>query len=716
MKPLHKLTSVFSKQKPSNYSGSRPESESVPAKSSIKAAEKAMVDEDWPLAARLWNDVLKIKHYQPPAKVYTKLLRCLRKAGDMRTLENTLPKALSAYPTEAKVLYEAAAATISLENWSDAETLLRQLISQEHASTSPQIHAHLAIALRAQSKYDQAEAVLDNATAKFPTDLKLATAFIELAAIRGDESAALTRWRDFLSANDAPLPPKTFILMSRTLRGTDNTTLANTIIRHGYSLYPENSAVEAELIRVTLDRQGAPHDMAAWERNAEPQTHGSNKAATTFHTSPKSKCTIIKSPKWRSNPRFIQTCAYGTQFSIETATQTIQWANQCRHAWLENPEEKNWHSLGDADKLEFIRNLLDRIIRDALSAIDSNTPLTMGLSGGMDSRGILSSLRRIGASPQTFTFGQIGYSDFDFVSILKERESLNTILFDTSELEWKLDEIEAFAPYTQSFPVSPRVPIDTIFNQTCPQRLEINGWLGDALTKSPPEEDMHGTWLDSLPVFNKINNRYQLQCFLPMEEVTASLPQFPLLDPEQIHPIDQLSIGFAEYQRIRPVNRPNVTHIFPFAEQDWVGFWLNRTPAERCGQALWLRFLKTTGPREFFELQSATKLSRSNLRAEMETLLYGDKHSKGLINLAAATKALPAQHHTHFCQFTCSKNNPSYKRLLDFLIARLKKRGIFEPAFIDDVVRHFFARGPNIDRMLDGLLSIDVMMETGYFD
>lgn len=708
---LRKLIPAFRRPSARNQPDPASSSKSIAAEAGARMAAG-----DWARAAGLWNELLGQGHHQASAKVYAKLLHCLRKSDDASAMEGMVPKALSAFPADPKVLHEAAAALIALKKWKDAEACLRRFINQSDDPVPAATYVQLGLVLKAGEQFDQAETVLGEAAARFPDDVGIATGLIELAAVREDWSEALTRWREILRAHDDHLPSKAILRMSRTLRQAGGVAAADKIIRHGHALFPEDAEIQDELHKVTVQRQGAPYDMAAWETGETPGTQARGDRITPFQTPAASDCAFIKSAEWRTNPRFIQTLAFGAEFSIETARQTIEWADECRRAWLEGPGEQLWQRLDEAGKPAFIRDLIDRIVKDLLGAIDPDLPVTMGLSGGMDSRGILSSLRRIGASPQTFTFGQIGYSDYDFVSVPKERASLDTILFDTSEMDWKLDEVEAFAPYTQSFPVSPRVPIDSFFNRSMPRRFEINGWLGDALTKSPPEEDMNCTWPDSLPVFNRINNRYQLQCFLPMEEVAAALPQSPLFDPDRIHPIDQLSIGLTEYQRIRPVDRPNVTHVFPFAAREWVGFWLNRTPAERSGQALWLRFLQATGKSEFFEMQGLSNLSRSNLRSVMESLLYGNGNNNGHVNLAAAEKTLPARHHTHFCAHTCYKNNQSFQRLFDFLISRLRKRGIFEPAFIDDIIRHFFARGPNVDRMVDGLLSIDVMLETGWFD
>jgi hypothetical protein len=70
----------------------------------------------------------------------------------------------------------------------------------------------------------------------------------------------------------------------------------------------------------------------------------------------------------------------------------------------------------------------------------------------------------------------------------------------------------------------------------------------------------------------------------------------------------------------------------------------------------------------------------------------------------------------HFCVFACHANNPHFRRMVDDSVKRLKGRDIFENAFIDDIVCRFISREPGTDRMLNGLVSLDVMAEAGIFD
>ncbi len=100
----------------------------------------------------------------------------------------------------------------------------------------------------------------------------------------------------------------------------------------------------------------------------------------------------------------------------------------------------------------------------------------------------------------------------------------------------------------------------------------------------------------------------------------------------------------------------------------------------------------------------------------MAELLYGTESAKGKIDLSSADKVLDSSGTRHFCLFACHSNNAHFRKIVERSMKRLRRRGIFQHAFIDGVTRNFAARVPNSDSMLNGLISIDVMAEAQRFD
>jgi hypothetical protein len=423
---------------------------------------------------------------------------------------------------------------------------------------------------------------------------------------------------------------------------------------------------------------------------------------------------FIKSRRLRNDHRFIQACAFAMNFSHAEAQKAIQWANDCRLSWLKGGSEEAWLALQDANRLDFIQDLLEDVIRGAAGQINSGRPLTMGVSSGYDSRTILCFLRRIGIIPDTYTFGQIGNLDFDYVSLLSRQESLETRIFDTSELEWNLEALDSHACHSQDFPVSPRVPADATLDAAAPCRLEIHGHLGDSLTGI--QQNLDDTWEMALRLFCNLSNRFKLQFLFTPDELADFLPARPFVDSTSLAYSRQLDIGYLEHQSMRPLGSPSADYILPFEDPKWVGFWLNRSPAETAGQSLWLRFLQSLGASEFAEFRGTRIRTRSAARTRMAEFLYGTENTKGKIDLSSADKVLVSSGGLHFCLFACHSNNAHFRKMVDRSIERLRRRGIFQHAFIDGVTRNFAARVPNSDSMLNGLISIDVMAEAQRFD
>jgi hypothetical protein len=245
------------------------------------------------------------------------------------------------------------------------------------------------------------------------------------------------------------------------------------------------------------------------------------------------------------------------------------------------------------------------------------------------------------------------------------------------------------------------VPVNAVIDAERPHRLEVNGHLGDSLTGI--RQDTEESWEKALRTFKFISNRFNFQRLFRTEELDVFLPKEPFVDRSAIAYARQLDMAFLEYQRMRPLDAGGVNYIFPFCEPRWVGFWLNRS----------LRWLRAP---EFPELRGEAGRTRSVLLSKMSKMLYGGTAAKGLIDLKAAGKTLPSSRSIHFCLFACYANNPHFRKMVEDSLARLKRRQIFDGSFVDGVLRHFKAREPSTDNMLNGLVALDVLTETGRFE
>src|SRR5690606_7216364 len=90
-----------------------------------------------------------------------------------------------------------------------------------------------------------------------------------------------------------------------------------------------------------------------------------------------------------------------------------------------------------------INKLLKDIVLKRIKSIEDKRPLTMGLSSGYDSRAIFYVLKKFNVPVFTYTYGQAGNLDFDFIKLFCDRYGISNFFIDTSTVAWSLDDYQA---------------------------------------------------------------------------------------------------------------------------------------------------------------------------------------------------------------------------------------------------------------------------------
>lgn len=420
------------------------------------------------------------------------------------------------------------------------------------------------------------------------------------------------------------------------------------------------------------------------------------------------KNATIKANRFKYNERFLQYISFGMIATIEKARDGIEQIINQREKAI---KELNLASADiSPDELKnFISKLLNRIVTDNVGKIPNNAPVTMGISSGYDSRAILAVLNKHQVPITTYTFGQEGNLDFDFAKKYYSKQEYKHLLFDTSKMDWSLEEYEKAIINTQNYPISPQVIVAHKLSCDFPFRYEIHGYLNGSLTGNTIPSGQSMSWKTALDMFCEKNNPFRLQDVLGEGIRYYFLPDKPFLDNKVLSYDRQLDLSFRQLQRIRPVDSVETKYILPFEDYRWAGFWLTRPFQDIAGQSLYIWFLKNFDTEVFFDLKNTDSKNRNSMRKHRIQLMYGE-------NKPVPSIARPKNPTAHFCLFTCYLNNESFRKMLSQSISRLKGRKIFDVSFIEDAFQRFKSGDENAAAIVNGLVSVDLMLEVGVFE
>ena len=414
---------------------------------------------------------------------------------------------------------------------------------------------------------------------------------------------------------------------------------------------------------------------------------------------------FVTDRRLRSNERFLEHLAFGFPLDHARAQDQVRLLKACKEDWARaNPPADG------ADEHALILRLLANAVQRTVSGIGPDRPITMGLSAGYDSRAILLALRRLNIEPSTYTFGQAGSFDFDFVRDLAARLGLSHVEIDTSKCEWPLEAFDSYvATAALDVVVSPRVVAEKALDQAVPGRVDLHGFLNGVVTGFAGVPS--AGWDEAVADFCKKNDAFAYQEHLGVD-CSEFMPSKPLIPEEELPFGQQLAMAYRSFQRIRPVPPGHPTnYVFPAEDRDWMGFWLNRQPAELVDQRRYMRFLKEMHSQEFHDLEGlAEDTSIGVKRARMRQFYRqaGPEH-------AEPRMVKPLRPLDHFCSFACFANNASFRDLVARSLARLRKRNVIDRSFIDKAYRRFAAGEKDAGKMLKGLVATDLVLEAGRF-
>lgn len=412
------------------------------------------------------------------------------------------------------------------------------------------------------------------------------------------------------------------------------------------------------------------------------------------------------------NDKFLQFLAFGAFFSHHAAHNAISWFCDCKTQWAESGRESGWNQMNKEEKYRFMDSLTGNLTKDIASNLPGNSRLWLGLSSGFDSRLLHYLFRKAGIHFKTYTFGQIGNLDFDLSQMLSERMNITTTFFDTSEINWDLAWYDQVTAHVRDQPLSPRVISAQLLLGKAGPYIDIHGYLNDSVTGKRAVAEPGTDWTKAKSMFCDKNNTFGYQQFFRRKSFLQYLPDTPHLDHELLAYDQQLYLGYRQAQRIRPKDYAGISHICPYENRHWVGFWLNRSIPELLHQALYIDFVTSLQTEEFFDLQAIRKQGKPVTSDERIAFVYSQQLTK---QPKSCGKILPEKPTGHFNIFACYHNNKSFRKFVDNTMTRAKKRGVFRKNCVDNAMKKFLSGEKKATKHVNGIVSADIGMESGVF-
>lgn len=249
---------------------------------------------------------------------------------------------------------------------------------------------------------------------------------------------------------------------------------------------------------------------------------------------------------------------------------------------------------------------LDNIFDHALSSIYSNARHVILLSGGLDSRAILSGLlERVDSKQiQTITFGTPGTWDFEIGKMVAKSAGVKHKSVDLTNPDWKWEEnalIETAKRMEQ--------PVQLFDSHVIQKIPEIFGkeyfyWVGFfAQTSTQP---LIGTytgsqsWDEAKVLFVKKKKFVKSMRITPTDyDPVASLPMASFCDPATLSYDDQLRFMRQNLLTRQILFRKDYNYVTPFYNFDWISYFSKLPKEFRYHYLIYKEILKTAYPRLF---------------------------------------------------------------------------------------------------------------------
>jgi tetratricopeptide (TPR) repeat protein len=225
----------------------------------VEYARVAHVRADWPEALRRW-ELVRGKH---PANAdgVSGAGAALTHLGRLEEAEALLSAELDRFPGNVNIAVEFARVAHRRSHWPEA--LRRWNLVQERFPNNAEGHAGAGSAMGQLGRLDEAEAVLEAATGRFPKHSNLLIEYSRIAHLRCDWPEALRRWQ--IVRDSFPGHPEGYLGATTALRALNRLDDWNAVASEGVKRLPHNAALAVEFAEAAHSRQDWPEAIRRWK-------------------------------------------------------------------------------------------------------------------------------------------------------------------------------------------------------------------------------------------------------------------------------------------------------------------------------------------------------------------------------------------------------------------------------------------------------------------
>lgn len=232
----------------------------------------------------------------------------------------------------------------------------------------------------------------------------------------------------------------------------------------------------------------------------------------------------------------------------------------------------------------------------------NNCEIVVPLSGGLDSRAILSGLGKFKnySEIETYTFGSKGTWDYEFGCYVAKKLGTKHKSFDISKELYTLDSLSLTSKYFNHQTVLFFHPPTLKILEICEGKQVWSGFMGDPSVGSHLRKEPSISHIQARERFINSNRIYRGEKICDPEVSINDLVTEPPSTFSGISLDEQYDLHHRQLKYIAPHVVPNsLQFITPFLDSDWLNFGFSIPSEVRYGQSFYLDFLINTFPKEF---------------------------------------------------------------------------------------------------------------------